>query len=65
MKLIVDYRGRYLDSLMTGLALAVTVFAKSDNRAELPELIDREKEIEMALSAAPEYLRKDFDNLFY
>jgi hypothetical protein len=59
MKLIVIYRVRYLVSLMTALALAVTVFAQSDNRAELPELIDREKEIEIALSAAPEHLRKD------
>src|SRR5262245_39197285 len=59
MKLIVNYCGRYLASFMTGLALAVTWFAQSNNKSELPELIDREKEIEMALSAAPEHLRKD------
>ena len=59
MKLIVNYCGRYLASLMAGLALVVTGFAQSNNRAELPGLIDREKEIEMALSAAPEHLRKD------
>jgi len=51
MKLIVKYRGRYLASLMAGLTLAVTGLAQSDNK---PELIDREKETEMALSAAPE-----------
>jgi hypothetical protein len=59
MKQIVNYCGKYLASFMTGLALAVTGFAQSSNRAELPELIDREKEIGMALSAAPEHLRKD------
>ena len=34
MKLIVNYCGRYLASFMTGLALAVTWFAQSNNKSD-------------------------------
>ena len=59
MERIFNYCGKRLALSLAGLALAATGFAQSDNKPELPELIDREKEIEMALSAAPEHLRKD------
>ncbi|MEK6302778.1 MAG: hypothetical protein AABO41_18870 [Acidobacteriota bacterium] len=54
MKLIVGCYRRQWALLLSGLALAVTGLAQSNDK---PELIEREKEIEMALSAAPAHLR--------
>lgn len=59
MKKIVNRCGRCFALLLAGSALVAAGFAQSDNKPELPELMDREKEIEMALSAAPEHLRKE------
>lgn len=56
MEMFVNRRVKPLGWLLWSLALAVTGLAQSAGR---PELIDRGKEIEMALSAAPEHLRKD------
>ena len=54
MKPIVHRCGRQLAVVLYCVGLAVTGAAQSNNK---PELIEREKEIEMALSAAPAHLR--------
>jgi hypothetical protein len=53
---IVHRCGRQLAVVLYCVGLAVTGTAQSDNK---PELIEREKEIEMALSAAPAHLRTE------
>jgi len=54
MKLISDCCRRHLALLLCSVALTATGLAQSDNK---PELIEREREIAMALSAAPAHLR--------
>jgi hypothetical protein len=54
MKLIVYCSGRQLALLLCSVALTGVGLAQSNNK---PELIERQTEIEMALSAAPAHLR--------
>lgn len=58
MKRAVDFFSHSF-ALMACLTLAVSSLAQSNGKPNLVPILDREREIEMALSAAPEHLRKD------
>lgn len=58
MKRVVDFFSHSF-TLLACLTFTISSLAQSNQKPSLVPIMDREREIEMALSAAPEHLRKD------